>query len=468
LQGAYNATTGLQNLLGQIGMPSYDTTTEWNQNMTMVLPTFRIVQIPTSQTPSSWALVTPVVASIPAGTPVIIPASTADITGGSMEQLTLSQTPRVDSTNFALSVSILNDLPSNASPVSGVLVTMIKVQFTGNFTGGVDPSSSAFYSKLPTATFAVADSWATSHNLKRDANGVPVLSINLLDENTGQWQILDSNDIQAPTSSVNGQYTYVATLPHFSVYSITGVPIAIPQGGHATLPFNAFAVQLSDYFGTRDSIPSSASGLPGQSKQVSLSDIFSVASSAAYLEVPAPVGISNTNVVEDLQEAISLDAGSTARKTLVINSVFVDVSVASVDSNLNSVTSMFVPGSVAAVSFDISNTGKTDENLTISYWYTDQSGNRVYEGSQNVYVKAGQMLHSKASIPFAAPGDYKLFVDARTASGAISTTNLDITVPFLSAYLIFVVEAVAAIVSTATGVVIYSIKSKGRMMRKSG
>jgi uncharacterized protein YfaS (alpha-2-macroglobulin family) len=117
-----------------------------------------------------------------------------------------------------------------------------------------------------------------------------------------------------------------------------------------------------------------------------------------------------------------------------------------------------MPGATATVTFDISNTGPKPQNLTLTYWYDDLSGNKAYQASQNVYLLPGQTVHRTAQVPYGAEGDYNIAVQGNAEDGTTATTDLNLNVSWLVVYLGLLAALAIAIIAISTGILIYKYK----------
>jgi hypothetical protein len=181
------------------------------------------------------------------------------------------------------------------------------------------------------------------------------------------------------------------------------------------------------------------------------------------------LGINSPGFEEQLQESISIGADTIQpKKTLMLNNLYVDMAVTSIDSdfltrlanfvdpeNANDDIQLFMPGATATVGFDISNLGAKPENLTLTYWSTDPTGSKTYRGSQSLYLVPAQHSHRTIQVPYGLDGNYNLVVQGVTADGASATTDLSLNVSWLVVYLGPVAALAIAIIAISAGYVTY-------------
>lgn len=390
--------------------------------MTMVLSTYHVNLIPSPQVPGDDALVTIRVSEVPTGTRVAVPI---DIGGmppaaehGNVPQIKLEYTPAVDSANFALVLSLVDSPPAGAQlPQAGLVPMYLDIRWVGTFAGPQDPGKAAFYSSPPVFTFAVAEAWAAQQNVQRDQNGVPLVSLNLLDEATGAWAQV--NAVDRPAAAANGQYMFTAHLQHFSTYAVTANSIASGSSGGVRAPATV-------------SLP------PAAHLTVHLADSL-LLSEAQDKAIRAQHGVATA---VKLGEELRLGARPDSYSLLEIGDIDIHVKVLDIAP-----ASAFPPTAKATVVAEIANSGHSLEEFVLSF-----SDGRDYRSSTFVRVGAGGSSSVTAEISFASSGIFGITARAQSGAGELlDLTTLTVTVPWLDVYLYFliVLQAVlAAVIGT--------------------
>jgi hypothetical protein len=218
---------------------------------------------------------------------------------------------------------------------------------------------SAFYSSPPEFTFAVAEAWAAQQNVQRDQNGVPLISLNLLDEATGTWARV--NSIDRPAAAVNGQYTFVAHLEHFSTYAITA---------------NSSTAGSSGSSGAR-SVP--AAHLPPAAAHLSVHLADSLLFLSDLQEKAVIEQHAASVLAVELGEELSLGARPDSYSVLEIGDVDILVKVLDIAPS-----SAFPPTAKATIVAEIANAGHFPEEFLLSF-----SDGQGYRSSTSVNVRAG-------------------------------------------------------------------------------
>ncbi|NWG36793.1 hypothetical protein [Nitrososphaera sp.] len=439
LPGTYDASGGVAGIVQGTGMPDYDVDSSLAgadmTGQTMVIPMFRVSMNPSADLPARNGLLTPVVSSVPANTRVAIPVDIGATVGGGVthpiDWMRLNYTPSVASTDFTLLVSMLDSQPAGAQPpASDTYRFYLDVRWTGTFAGAQRPSDSAFYAVRPTFTFAITEEWATQERMTRDANGVPMLSLSLLNEVTGQWA--PAAAVDHPTASAGGLYVYTAHLDHFSTYAVTANTIPAGRGTGAPSEEEpgqpeAFAVQLADSLAVSDAIkavPIEVIEEPGAREFAAR-----IADSLAVLVQPAAV------------------------KTFTVGEkVGVTITVQSVER-----TSIVPPQVTATFLVDVVNGGERAESFELLFSYHDQSGKLAYSSSRLVEVGPLEKSRFTLDIPFDSPGTFQVSIEARSVPEGrlLSTSQQLVEVPWLEVNLYLVILAVVAVLGGSAAALLF-------------
>lgn len=264
LTGTYTLQDANQ-LVSQLNLPAMTITNNVAPSdlpsMTVVLPIYHVNLVPSPRLPGDDAMLTVKVAQIPAETPIMVPiniAATPQTADQEIPWMKIEYTPKVDSTNSALMVSMMDSPPAGAQPVNANFTPLfLDVKWAGNFPAAT-PDTGDYYRSLPTLTFAITEAWASQQNVLRDENNVPVMSLNLYDDATGAWT--EVSNIDRPAAIDGGQYVYVAHLDHFSTYVISASKAARGSGSGPQPPSipTTFAAQLADSITAADAPASKA------------------------------------------------------------------------------------------------------------------------------------------------------------------------------------------------------------------
>ncbi len=446
VQGTYplerldNATLG--SLLTTIGMPVYDVSTEASStgidNMTMILPTFKVPIEMDGSPLNGGAFLTPVLSNLPANTQVVIPIDvTGSLGAGTIEtnRMVLSFTPKVNSSNFALLISILDNNPEEEitrEEPEGLSAYYIDVSYVGTWPGGISPSDPAFYFEPPQAKFTVTEEWAEENHAKRDLNNVTKINLFLLNEVTGTWIEISDDKITPPTSAVGNVYQYTVTLPHLSTYVVTAETSSSESGNGG---------------------PGTSIGTRGGSRSghiVRLAELLSVSGSIGPVKSESLFSDLTGSFKINKVELKPLD-----QRVIKVDDISVTVHVSSIRS------SAILGTAVARLNFEIENKGEIGQELMLRYWYSDPTTKmRIYENKETVMVGAGQSIVKIFEVPFTSPGDYSLMIEVESKEGTVSTTDIAINVPWLTVYLYILVIIAVIVIGASMGFVIFAIRSR--------
>jgi hypothetical protein len=423
----------LGSILETMGMPVYDVSIGSSPDideMTIVLPTFSLSAEINGIQSDDGIFLTPIVSNLPSGMQVWIPIDVAESLDDSenlnaLGNMTVSFTPADSADDFAMMLAMLDNNPESVGQTlpEDISAFFIDASFTGNF-GGATPANSTFFQELPQITFTVDEEWTIENQVERE-NGVPAISLFLLDETTGEW--IEISDIELQESAVDGTYTYAVTLPHFSTYLVSANK-HIPRNGGDGQEFNR-----------------------------SLSESLSVNSIMGLSEVQE---IGGQSIIKNLAESMTINVvvpEPLHQRVITIQNVSVAVSVADVRS------AALFGTAVATLNFEITNKNGAEEDMVLRYWYSDPaSGKMLYEGEQAVTVGAGQSLGWAVEIPFYSEGVFDLMIEAKSDDGTLATTDIVIKVPWLAVYLYALVAAAIVVVLISLFYVIFAMRRSRR------
>ncbi|AIF83501.1 hypothetical protein NTE_01437 [Candidatus Nitrososphaera evergladensis SR1] len=421
-----------------------------NQIITLRLRDVTIV--PTADLPANNTLISDRAANIPAGVPVQVRVNFMDtpaLSGhsGFIQSLDVQFTPAMLTTDFGLIVTPMDVPPAGATlPPEELRPLYIDVRWWGNVPGGSDPSVQSYYQHPPTFTFTVTDDWARSESAARDANGVPLIKIRLLNEGTNQWE--EVNTVQN-LSAGNGTYTFTATLPHFSDYVITAVKSATAGSGTGT---------SSSHVPPPPVVPKTFA--------VNLADSLTLATSTSNKAVAVIEEFVNEKFSARLLDSVKISSRPVAYNTFTILKD-VDVSITVVDVKQKDVAP---PSATAVLQTDITNAGDQAEKFTLNFWYNDQTGKRAFDLSQQVEVEAHGSKTLQVTIPFTEPGTYRVTAEARSVpeNDLLESTQLTVVVPWLSVYLyVLMTVAIAILGGSAIAIALYMARN-GMMITAAG
>ncbi|AFU57825.1 putative cell wall-anchored protein [Candidatus Nitrososphaera gargensis Ga9.2] len=446
VQGTYPMerldNTALGSLLTTIGMPVYDVSTEASStgidNMTMILPTFKVPIEMDGAPLNGGAFLTPVLSNVPANTQVVIPIDVEGSLGaGTIEtnRMILSFTPKVNSSNFALLISILDNNPEEAitqEEPEGLSAFYIDVSYVGTWPGGISPSDPAFYFEPPQVTFTITEEWTEENHAKRDLNNIPMINLFLLNEVTGTWIEISDDKITPLTSAVGNVYQYIVTLPHLSTYVVTADTSSSESGNRG--PGSGIGTRGSSRFG----------------HIVQLAESLSVSGSINLVK--------GESLFSDLTGSFNInkvDSKPLDQRVISVDDISVTVHVSGIRS------SAILGTAVARLNFEIENKGDIGQELMLRYWYSDPTTKmRIYENKETVMVGAGQSIVKIFEVPFTSPGDYSLVIEVESKEGTVSTTDIAINVPWLTVYLYILVIIAVIVIGVSMGFVIFAIRSR--------
>lgn len=412
--------------------------------LTMVLPTYHIPITPSADLPGDDVLMTVMAAEVPAGMPVIVPINVASTPGIAehstfAEWMSIEFAPRVNTTNFSLVVTVVDAPPTVYSPPEGDLKPLyIDVRWIGEFPGAEDPSVSSYYEAPPRFTFAVVEEWVVRENITRDANGVPMVKLSLLNESTGAWEEIQS--ITPSVSAVGGIYTYVATLPHFSTYAVTAdkasaPPVSgpAPVGNHG-VSSSAPAVAVPQIEGL----------------VVSLVESLGVGDLQRAVPVEVVEEFGQKRLAVGLADAIAVLVKPVSYKSFTVGQVNARIAMHDVRHE-----SIVPPIAIATFVVDVENTGDDREEFVLNFWYYDETGGRAYESSQAVALGPMESERLTVPVPFTSAGTFEVTVEARSVPDGdlLNTLQLTVTVPWLAVNLYLLVAVAIAILGSSVGTV---------------
>ncbi|MGI0019182.1 MAG: hypothetical protein ACREAY_01785 [Nitrososphaera sp.] len=409
----------------------------------MVLPTYQVNLVPTQQLPGDDALVTVRMASVPANMPVLMPI---DLSGtpqtsehSNISWMKVEYTPKVNSTDFAMVLSIIDSPPADAPQLSGGIKAMyMDFDWVGSFSGA-DPGASGHYKDLPTFTFAVSESWASQQGVQRDSNRVPVMSLSLLDEAAGAWRQVSA--IDSPAAPVNGQYVYVAHLEHFSTYAVTATKAPAPSGG--TQGGNVSP-------GTVPPVVAGAALAVDLAESLAVGDV----QDSVPVEVIEEFGQKKLSV--RIADTVGIFIKPVSYRTFQVGDIEVRITVQDVRQE-----NVIPPKATATFLVEMDNLGGKDEKFTLNFWYYDQSGNRPYESSQVAEVGPHESRQLLVDVPFTEPGVFEVTAEARSIPGGdlVNTAQLTVTIPWLAINLYVLVVVAIAILGASGGVMAVFLRS---------
>ncbi len=423
--GTFSMSGGASQLASDLGISSADATALLTPQTTLVLPMYKVPLTWTEQLPTTNTLMTVKVTSIPAGTPVMVPvnmASTPDIPQGSqVPWMKVEYTPQVDSSDFALVVTPLESQPAGApAPQADLTPLYIDVRWVGTFAGGTSPASSSYYTTPPTFTFALTDAWANANNVQRDSNGVPMITLDLLNEVTSTWETIGADKIDEPTGLTDGQYVYVAHLEHFSTYVVTAN--TSPTGGKGRVLSPAtFAVDLFDSLQIREAQDT----LPVQVIEEFVGEAFSVAIADRLGISVKPVAFQTFKVSENVNVSIGIDE----------------------------ITSEGILSQIAKANFivQVANRGANHETFQLNFSYYDQAGKRAYESSQEIKIAPFEAKEYTIEVPFSSAGTFTVVAEAKSVpeGDLLNAAQFTVDIPWLSIYFHLLVSVAAAIIGAS-------------------
>ena len=422
--GTWNITAldeqGLQSILSGIGMPVYDINAEAASTnidqMTIILPAFRVYTNVDGQTSDDAMFLTPTLSRLPAGIHVMVPIDVKASMDGAknLDQLgnaTINFTPTQSVDNFTMMISLLDNNPEKMKVnLPGDLAAFyVDISIAGNFSA-ITPADPTFFQGSPRIAFTLTQEWAQMHNVVKNSNGVPVVSLFLLDEGTGQWVAMSTKISSLPSATSN--YAYAGTLPHFSTYVFTTNTEHESSGGSHS--HSKFAIPLTE------------------------SLLVTGAMNSGFT-----IGIEGKAVFKDITELLTL----TTQQPQPIHQRVIRIQDVSVAVSISDIRSAMFGTAIAILNFEITNKGDTAEKLMLKYWYTDPTtGKAPYESNELVVVDPGQTIAKAVEIPFSSNGVYDVVIEAESDNGTVATTDIIVDVPWLDIYLHLLVAIAIAIV----------------------
>jgi hypothetical protein len=432
---------GLEEMLGEIGMTTYDLSFEADsddiEQLTIVLPTFWV------SLEDEWAddaaFLTPMLSDLPAGSQLIVPVNVKESLDENSNNrmpsnMTINFTTALDSTNFLMLITVLDENPEAdiaKDPPNDLPAFFIDVTVIGDFPG-VKPDSPGFFEDPPKLTFTVSEEWAVEQSVERDQDGWPIIGLFLLDESDGTW--IDLTENLSKNSAGQDTYTFTAALPHFSTYVVTAraTTSVVEDDGEE---------ESSEGGGSRGPVivnppaepvnPPDDSGIPVEGKIV----IKEVTESLAFTIVQ--------------QKPLH-------QRVITVNNVTVAVSL----------TDLQVSGigtAIATLTFEIHNGNVAEEQLMLRYWYSDPAtGRTIYERAHQVVIDGGGSATMTFGVPFYSEGVFDLMIGAESDDGTLASTSIVINVPWLAIYFYVLVAAAAIIVSASVFYVLFAMRRRRR------
>lgn len=429
-------------LLSALGLPATTVTGSVSRpdlaaTMTVVLPTYHVNLVPSERIPGDDAMLTVRVAEIPAETPVTVPIDVAGTPQaaehGEIPWVKLEYTPKVNSTDFALMITMIDSPPNGASrPAANFAPMYVDIRWTGSFSpAGLHPGTGDHYRSPPAFTFAVTEAWAAQQNVQRDENGVPVMSVSMLDEATGGWQAVTSIDRPTGPTAGGQQYVYVAHLAHFSTYVVTA-DIAVRGSGGVIPPPPA---------------PAAAS------VSVDLADALAVTEQqrGTAVEVVEEFGGAKTTV--RLAEQLGIFAKPVGIKRIQVGEN-VEIAISAQDVRQESI---LPPRVVATVMLEMVNRGPVHEEFVLELSYYDAHGKKAYQSFEVVGLGPHESRQVAVGVPFTSSGEFEVLVEVRSAttSNLLNSTGIQVSVPWLAINLYLVLAAAGAVLAAVIAALAY-------------
>jgi hypothetical protein len=430
VSGQYSMLDNPAELMDQLGLPILEIDSVSSADlpdMAVVLPTYHVSLSPSAEVPGDDALMTVRVAEVPAETQIIVPvdiASTPELAEhGDFPSMTFDFTPAVDASDFALMLSIMDSPPAGAQEPGAELTPLyLDIRWAGTF-ASADPGTAGFYSDPPDLTFAVTEDWADENDVERNNNGVPAITLNLLDESTGEWEEID--DIDFPSDAQDGRYTYVAHLEHFSVYAVAA---AADEGG-------------------------SGGGMPtGASLSVQLADSLAVTEEQKNMHLTGVEEPASPQFIVRLLDIVSVDSRPIAYWPLQAGE---NVSVLVTVTDIRP-AGAFLPAATAAVLAEITNTGTETASLLLKFWHGGEPGQTI-----SVDIGPGESRQVIAEVPFASSGEHVLNVEVRTTEGGlVAYQQMTFEVPWLAVYFTLLTALLGGLAAAAGAAMYLFARSK--------
>jgi hypothetical protein len=229
---------------------------------------------------------------------------------------------------------------------------------------------------------------------------------------------------------VNGQYRYVAHLDHFSTYAIT----ANVGGGPVVM----------------------SSGRGGTSYAVQLADALTVTGEGRVLETIEEFGQKSIRV--GIVDALVIAAKPVSFKTLKVGeNVEVNIGVQDVEQ-----ASVIPPKAEVTIEVRAENSGTDQEKFELIFSYYDPTGKKAYESSQVIELAPGESRIINVNVPFTSPGTFDMIADVRSVPEGelLNTTQLRVTVPWLTINLYLLIVAAAVILGGSGASIILFVRRK--------
>jgi hypothetical protein len=431
-----------------------------------ILRTYYVPITPTTEIPGEHVIMSEIHSEVPADSNMFMRINfeeTPSLSSNTfLQTLDVQFTPAVSATNFALVVSLMDVPPApngvqSPEPPEAIRPIYIDVKWVGDFPGVEDPSVEEYYENPPTFTFAVNDEWVEENSADVDSNGVPLLKLWLLDETDNVWEQI--NTIDRPSSGVDGTYTFVATLPHFSDYAITANPVSTSTGGGS-----GGGVGGGSGGGVGGGSGGGVGGGSGGGVGGGSGGGVGGGSGGGVFESPEgreieiidiPVGVKYTT---NLLDSVVVSSRPVAYNTFeILKDVEVSITVVDVRQE-----TAFPPSAVAELETLIVNRGDTHEEFTLNFWYNDQTGERRWNLSLFVELDPHSTKTIPVEIPFTEPGTYRVTAEARGVPGneLLESTQLTVIIPWLSVYIyVLIMVAVAILGGSGLAISLYMVRN---------
>ncbi|MEW5841341.1 MAG: hypothetical protein AB1753_10100 [Thermoproteota archaeon] len=403
-------------------------------NQVVTLRPHHMTAAPTPQLPGDDVIVSDWAANLDGNVPVQMVVDFEDTPAlwdhrDFIDRLAINWTPAQFTTNFGLVVSVIDSPPAGRGvPPEELRPVYLDIRWWGNFPGGSDLGVQAYYANPPRFTFTVNDEWARTQGALRDENGVPQIRLRLLNEATNQWEEVTA--IQTPASGTNGEYTYVATLEHFSTYAITAVKAAASSPGG------------SQGGGVSPTTPAPLPAVLGAALTAQLAEslLMGDASESVPIEEIEEFGQKKFRV--GIADSVAILTRPVSFKTFNVGNVEVRITVQEVKQE-----SIVPPRAVATFLVEMLNHGGKDEEFRLNFWYYDQEGTRPWESSQVARLGPYESKQLLVDVPFWQPGTFEVTAEARSVPGddLVATTELTVMIPWLSINLYIVILVAIAI-----------------------
>lgn len=438
ITGNFTYNGDAASLMAQIGaLPLVINSTDIQPGMTdyiTILRTFHVQITPNAAIPVTDVIVTEIHDLVPALSNMLMRLNFNETLqlnryASFVQSLDIEFTPRVDSNDFGLVVSLLNSLPDTVSPPEADLIPMyFDVDWIGNFSGPESPALQTYYQDQPKFTFTVNEQWARDRQADFDANGIPNLKLWLLDEVTNQWTPM--TDI-SKTSISNDTYTFEATLPHLSTYAITAnrAPASSGGSGPAVINGKALAVDLLDSLKVNDKQES----VPAETIQ--------------------EFGQKNLRII--IADTVGIFTKPVSYRTFQVGEVSIRIAVQDILQE-----SMILPKATATFLVEMDNIGGKGEEFTLNFWYFDDSGKMVYYSTQVAEIGPYESKRLIVDVPFTESGVFEVMAEARSVpdGNLVNTVQLTVTVPWLAINLYVLVVAAVGILGATGGLIIALLK----------